>query len=166
MNIQSYIWFTSFLLLVGCYTMLRHPTGNRNSNPESDIKEHKIVVTEDCNSCHNNFDVILHFDPVSTHQRRDWLHTPWWLDDNYLTIFRSSPQPGNPIFDSPAPAENSNIPKTVPPAYRRSFPDSVSNDTQEIRKSGRADSTENSKARDINQRKKDETNRRKIRKRN
>jgi hypothetical protein len=154
MKSYIYLWFTSFLMLVGCYTLLRHPTGIRDANTQSEYIKQKIVVTEDCNSCHNDFNAINHFAPVSPHQGGDWFNIPWWLQDDYLTIFQSSSQSEDPVFDSPEPGRGTIIPKTAPPAYRGSSLDSSRYNAQEILKSARTDSAESYQQRDIGEKKK------------
>jgi len=171
MKIIVVIFFSSFLLFVGCYTILRHPEieayYENTDHEQSFVEEFDVIVDEDCYSCHENFQASRHFAPFSPAHQNIWSQTPWWLDDNYKTIFGSPTAPDNDdnYESSESPAYNT-TPDKLPPAYIRSPRTTEGEAATRVRKSTDPDSTQTSTVRNETERQKSDSNRRKFRKRN
>jgi hypothetical protein len=165
-----FILFTSFILINGCYTILRHPEievyyENENGK-DSFAEQFDVVVNEDCKSCHGNFQPTQHFTPLSPMHQNDWSRIPWWFDDNYMTIFgSSSPSISEDDNDTDESLKDNAAQTTSPPAYIRSPRTSDSTTSTRISKSADSDSTQDVMLRNMNERKQSDSNRRKFRKR-
>lgn len=92
------IRFVLILLLsvavTSCYTLLRHTdvlvSYQDEGGNEEYTEDYDVFVDEDCRSCHQNFNVAYHFNPLlpahlSTLNR--WAAEPWWFDNKYVFLF-------------------------------------------------------------------------------
>jgi len=164
------ILILAFLILGGCYTMLRHPEieayYDDKDSQQSFVEEFDVVVDEDCISCHNGFQVSKYFAPLSPAHHSSWSQTPWWFDDNYKAIFGSSATEESEEYESSQSAPNNKTPAKLPPAYIRSPQTTDDPVSTRVSKTTDPDSTQDSSRRDESGRKTSDSSRRKFRKRN
>jgi len=102
---MKYIFIIVIVLIISfsinsCYTLLEHPEievyYEKESGADSLAENYDVFVDEDCASCHNDFFIQLHFNPmISAHQSaQKWDNLPWWFDNKYLYIFDNNQADG------------------------------------------------------------------------
>ncbi len=69
-----------FILLSGCYTIVRHPDVNFVSSSGEVYSSH-VSYKSNCAECHSRSDMIYFYSLVPTHSLSPWVYynTPWWL---------------------------------------------------------------------------------------
>jgi hypothetical protein len=121
MNYKIYLVFLSFVIMAGCYTVIKHPAVSDSDNASF---QHPVYFSDDCNSCHTTDQPLL-MTPQEEIPRLNYIYnndrwyyyyeSPWWSRD----IFYQSG--GYPVNSG----DNSTLPTT---SARRRFPGAGGND--------------------------------------
>ncbi len=86
--------------------MLDHPEievyYERQDQADSLVEDYDVFVDEDCASCHENFLIQAHFNPlIPAHTvSANWNNLPWWFDTKYLTFSSANQPAGNSSSDT------------------------------------------------------------------
>ncbi len=85
-----FLFFTLFLIISGCYTVIKHPAVVEEENPEF---SHAVYFNDDCASCHDANQMALNSRDEQPLPRLNYIQgndrwnyyysSPWWLNDRF-----------------------------------------------------------------------------------